>query len=310
MTNDLRHVFVCHASEDKDAIVRPLVEAFNEVGISCWYDVAEIKWGDSVTAKVSHGLRVSRYVVVVISPASAGKHWPERELNAVLNQEASTGEMKVLPLLVGTPQERHEVMAKYPLLNDKMHLVWDGDAGSVARAMLARLNTNDIKAVESASAGSSPTSDSGIPLPRLRKRFTQLDKDIFLKNGFGVVKQYFAKALAELARQNAEVKTDIRDIDNTKFTCTVYVHGDAANRCTIRLGGFTSPEGIAYAEGSTSMMHDNSINDLLSVEANDYSIGFAPSAFSFGPPPCEDGELLSAEQAAEYFWRKFIEDVR
>ena len=65
MTKPIRDIFICHAGEDKDAVVRPMVEAFTQAGISCWYDEAEIQWGDSVTQKVNEGLSSSRYVVVV-----------------------------------------------------------------------------------------------------------------------------------------------------------------------------------------------------------------------------------------------------
>src|SRR5208337_2974813 len=102
MSNPMRDIFICHAGEDKDEIVRPMVEAFSQSGISCWYDEAEIRWGDSIVQKVNEGLASSRYVVVVFSPAFVQKNWPQRELNAALNQEASAGEVKVLPLLVGS----------------------------------------------------------------------------------------------------------------------------------------------------------------------------------------------------------------
>jgi hypothetical protein len=99
MSNPMRDIFICHAGEDKAEIVRPMVEAFSQAGISCWYDEAEIRWGDSITKKVNEGLASSTYVVVVFSSAFVQNNWPQRELNAVLNQEASTGEVKVLPYL-------------------------------------------------------------------------------------------------------------------------------------------------------------------------------------------------------------------
>jgi len=57
----MRDIFICHASEDKQAIVRPLVAAFKAQKISCWVDEAEIRWGDSITQKVNEGLAQSRY---------------------------------------------------------------------------------------------------------------------------------------------------------------------------------------------------------------------------------------------------------
>ena len=83
----MRDVFICHASEDKTTVVRPLTKALTEQGISCWLDEAEIKWGDSITKKVNEGLSISRFVIVILSQAFLSKNWPERELNAALNIE-------------------------------------------------------------------------------------------------------------------------------------------------------------------------------------------------------------------------------
>jgi len=66
MTN-MRDIFICHAAEDKNTIVEPLVHALQQAGISYWYDKAEIKWGDSITQQINEGLSSSRFVVVILS---------------------------------------------------------------------------------------------------------------------------------------------------------------------------------------------------------------------------------------------------
>ena len=120
-----RDVFVCHAREDKVHVVAPLVARLEESGFLVWYDEAEIRWGESVVEKVNWGLQNSRYVIVVLSANFSRKNWPARELNAALNIEASGGEVKVLPLLVGDKEAIQEVIAKYPMLSDKRLLHWD-----------------------------------------------------------------------------------------------------------------------------------------------------------------------------------------
>jgi len=90
----LRDVFICHAGEDKEDVVRPMVEAFSEAGVTCWFDEAEVRWGDSITQRVDEGLATSRYVIVVLSPAFMDKNWPQRELNSALNTEASSGQVR------------------------------------------------------------------------------------------------------------------------------------------------------------------------------------------------------------------------
>ena len=134
-----RDVFICHASEDNPSVAEPLTQALDKGGISYWYDQAEIKWGDSVTRKVNEGLKISRYVIVVLSKSFIGKHWPNRELSAALNIEASTGETRVLPLIVGSEIERIEILAEFPLLNDKRYVVWAATPTAIVDALTSRL---------------------------------------------------------------------------------------------------------------------------------------------------------------------------
>ena len=148
----MKDVFICHASEDKPNVVRPLHEALKAANVSSWLDEAEIQWGDSITQKVNEGLASSRYVIVVLSEAFLNKNWPQRELNAVLNIEASSGEVKVLPLLVG----ESTVLNRLPLLNDKLYLSWRGDSQPIVEALVKRLGNNPTPYV-SASPQETPT---------------------------------------------------------------------------------------------------------------------------------------------------------
>ena len=47
-------VFICHASEDKDAFVRPLAHAFREKGLNIWYDKFTLKLGDSLSISIRY----------------------------------------------------------------------------------------------------------------------------------------------------------------------------------------------------------------------------------------------------------------
>lgn len=139
----IRDVFICHASEDKENVVEPLVSAFEASGISFWYDQRETRWGDSVTGAVNQGLKEARFVIVVLSRAFISKQWPQREWRAALNREIALGRTLVLPLLVGTPEERREIVEATILQNDKMYLVWNGDAQSVVSALVEVLTRSE-----------------------------------------------------------------------------------------------------------------------------------------------------------------------
>lgn len=306
MSKPIRDIFICHASEDKNDVVRPLVQALSQAGISCWHDEAEIQWGDSITQKVNEGLASSKFVVVVFSPAFAQKNWPQRELNSVLNQEASSGEVKVLPLLVGTEKEKKEILAKYPLLNDKRYLPWGGDVSAIVDAMLSRFGPRR-KTAGGKRASSQTGTGIRIPLPKIKKKFSQRDRDLFLRNAFTVIKQFFKSGLDELERQNAEVDTDLAEVTNFKFLSTIYVNGEVSARCKIWIGGMSSSDSIAYHEGESPIDSDNSFHDMLSVADDEQALGFKPSGMSFRAAQYTQDQLLTAEQAAEYLWRRFTE---
>jgi hypothetical protein len=154
MNDDIRDVFICHASEDKDLVVRPMVEAFKQAGITCWLDEVEIGWGHSISKKVNEGLRKSRYVIVVFSSAFLQKNWPRRELDAALNIEAYSGEVKVLPLLVGTEEERRQILKQFPLLSDKLFEQWNVGTQSIISSLKSLLDTQ-------ATAASHPQAENG-----------------------------------------------------------------------------------------------------------------------------------------------------
>lgn len=110
--------FLCHASEDKDAIVRPFAEAMEQQGLKPWFDKAEVRWGDSLVKKINYGLSRSKLVVVFVSPAFLGKEWPEREFNAAMSMEVN-GKTVVLPLLCGVTRDK--IQECYPVISDKVY---------------------------------------------------------------------------------------------------------------------------------------------------------------------------------------------
>lgn len=129
-------VFICHATEDKSSVVRPLAKALQEAGLRVWLDESEIAWGDSITQKIGLGLSKSSFVLVVLSEAFLAKNWPQKEMNAALAREVSAGVTSVLPLLVGGKQSHARILQAYPLVRDKLFMEWDpGDVGRIVSSL-------------------------------------------------------------------------------------------------------------------------------------------------------------------------------
>ncbi|HYD48266.1 MAG TPA: toll/interleukin-1 receptor domain-containing protein [Terriglobales bacterium] len=91
-------VFISHASEDKDAIARPLYDALTAKGVSVWFDEVTLELGDSLRRKIDEGLAHCRYGIVVLSPTFLAKEWPQRELDGLVARETDSGEKAILPI--------------------------------------------------------------------------------------------------------------------------------------------------------------------------------------------------------------------
>ena len=68
-SDDRPDVFISHATEDKDEIVRPLVDALIAHNVRVWYDESELGIGNNVRREIDKGLTKSRFGVVVLSHA-------------------------------------------------------------------------------------------------------------------------------------------------------------------------------------------------------------------------------------------------
>jgi len=119
-TNDAKReydVFISHASEDKDEVVRPLAHALKDGGLAVWFDEFELNIGDSLRRKIDKGLANSRFGVVVLSKSFFTKGWPNYELDGLVTKTV-TNEQILLPIWHNI--SKSEVIEYSPSLADKL----------------------------------------------------------------------------------------------------------------------------------------------------------------------------------------------
>lgn len=110
-------VFISHASEDKDGVVRPLANALKSEGLIVWYDEFELKIGDSLRRKIDHGLANSRVGLVILSRSFISKGWTNYELDGIITRTV-TGEQMLLPIWHDI--SKREVVEFSPSIADKV----------------------------------------------------------------------------------------------------------------------------------------------------------------------------------------------
>lgn len=114
----VRDIFISHASEDKEEVARPLHDALVERGWSVWLDELALTIGDSLEESINAGLAMSRFGVVVFSPAFFAKRWTKRELNGLAAKEVGSGTKVILPVWHRVDQA--EVLRHYPIIADRL----------------------------------------------------------------------------------------------------------------------------------------------------------------------------------------------
>lgn len=133
-------VFICHAHEDKEKLVRPLVEALRRNGLHVWFDEFELRVGASLSKSITTGLEESDFAIVFLSPNFLDKAWPKKELDALAAGERQKGVPRILPLWHNvTASQVREIS---PLLADRLALETDRGiervAKEVSRAVLGK----------------------------------------------------------------------------------------------------------------------------------------------------------------------------
>jgi hypothetical protein len=131
-----RELFISHATEDKDDLVRPLAEALVRIGIEVWYDENSIQLGESIRTSIDRALAGCRFSLVVLSRSFFEKPWAVWELNALMHEEASRKTDFILPIW---HQVTREDVARFsPLLIDRK-AIFSSDGLDVIVAAVVRV---------------------------------------------------------------------------------------------------------------------------------------------------------------------------
>jgi hypothetical protein len=111
-------VFIAHASEDKEAVARPLADELRRQGFGVWYDEYSLRVGDSLNEKINEGLAQARFGVVIISPSFMEKEWTQRELSGLLAVDEGGRRGHILPIWHNVTAA--QVKAWNPIIADRL----------------------------------------------------------------------------------------------------------------------------------------------------------------------------------------------
>lgn len=134
---------------------------------------------------------------------------------------------------------------------------------------------------------------------RIRREFTDLDKENYLQDCYAQVRDYFQAAIPELRRKLPDLDARIENVRSNKFTYHVFIKGAKKAECQVWIGN-AFMKGICYADAVND--HDNSLNESFSVQSDGYELSISSMGFSFsGGAPSR----VTKENIGEVVWKRF-----
>jgi hypothetical protein len=307
-----------HADEDlRDQLEKQLSMLIRQGVIEPWHD-RRITAGDDFAGAIDSNLEDADIVLLLVSADFlASAYCYDREMARALERHEE-GSARVIPVILRPCDWTSAPFGKLQALPKNATAVtrWpDRDEALLDVVQgIRKAAESRVRPVPAAERRPTPTTHdarvrSDVPVRssnlRLRKEFSERDRDRFLQETFEFMARFFENSLAELAARNADIEIGFRQVDANRFTAAIYKNGKAEARCTIFMGS-SFGGGIAFRHGET--MENNSINESLNVEADDQAMYLR--ALGMARHGGERDAKLSQEGAAEYYWSLLVGNLQ
>jgi TIR domain len=312
----VKSVFFSYSHKDetlRDQLETHLAMLKRQGVISVWHDRRLIA-GDHIDNGIAKELDAADIILLLVSPDFlASDYCYGEELARALERHAA-GEARVIPVilrpcdwhvtpfgkLVAVPTDGRPI-TKWPDLDDAFL-----EVTKAIRAAAAVKGTPTIMPMAQQAAGSAGLSALGPRSSnlRVRKTFSDRDRDRFLNDALEFMARFFENSLNELEARNPGLEVAFGRIDANRFTASIYRAGENVARCKIWLGGIGT-QGIAFSYNANP--DDNSLNESMSVEVGEQALLLRPLGMQMRHVS-EGG--LGPEGASEYYWSLFIERLQ
>lgn len=306
-----------HVDEDLRDQLEVHLSALKRQGlISSWHD-RRIAAGSEFAAQIDQHLDSADLILLLVSPNFiASDYCYDLEMTRAMEKHRN-GEARVIPVIL-RPCDWHELpFGKLQAIpkDGKAIKTWpDIDEAflDVVRAIKIALQSVRVNTIAVPATAAVPEAfSSATPVIRssnlrVRKKFTDLDKDRFRHEGFEYIAKFFEGSLQELATRNPNLDQTFRRINTNQFSAAVYLDGDKVCQGSASIsGGVMGGNSIEYA--MTDDARFGGMNEAVSVKADDQMLYFEPLGMqSYG----RHKEKFTFQGAAEFFWGLFIQPLQ
>jgi len=200
-------IAISFAGEDRP-ITSQIAEKLNKLGVRVFYDEYETGtlWGKNLYDHLENIYsEQAKFCLMLISKHYANKSWTNQERKNAQARAFRQNEEYILPLRLDD--------TKIPGLSDTVAYIRfeDYSIEQIVSLLLKKLDAANKRFQSSAQNNKQDVPDpfKNIPMPNVKKSYSEKDKDNFLRNSFKFIKDYFFRGLSQLEGRFQEIDTDL-----------------------------------------------------------------------------------------------------
>lgn len=290
-------VAISFAGEDR-AFAEAVAKGLREAGVEVFYDnfYAADLWGEDLSAKLRKVYHdSSEFCIMVISQHYVQKMWTifERQ-QAIERLIREKGKAYVLPVrLDGYDGE-------VPGLSGAIGYLSVSSKGPqrVIDSFLAKVGRKSAAPTPPAS----PVTIAPKPhIPKIKRSFTDREKNAFLKDSFGEIVDLLQQFMTDTKNEHPHFNFDAERVTTRKAVFTIYSNEKQITQFKIWLGGSFGGNGISFLYGNRiDIENDNTTNESIYMEEHEGELKLKP----LGMPmySMERDKPMSPREVGEYLW--------
>lgn len=291
-------VAMSFAGEDR-LFAEAVAKGLQEAGVKVFYDnfYAEDLWGEDLAVKlreVYHGS--SQFCIMIISEHYVDKMWPSHERQqAIERMIRERGKAYVLPVRLdgfegGVPGSSGTI---------SYLAVTSSDHRKIVDAFLRKIGR---KGIEEKPKPESRKEHAKGYIPKIKKSFTDKEKNQFLKSSFEEIVNLIDGFASETQKQYSHFEYEKEIVTSRKAVFTLYENERQVSQFKLWIGGLLGGNSISFAHGaSIDIESDGSMNESISLEEHEGELKLKPMGMGmFG---AERDRLMSPREVADYLWQ-------
>lgn len=320
----MARIFFSYSHRDqglRDELEKHLSLLKRQAVITAWHD-RRIDAGEDLHGEISRHLEAADIVLLLVSvDFLSSDYCMDREMARAL-ERAEASQCTVIPVILRPCDDWHSApfgrfratppdgkpVSTFASQDEALSLV----AADIRRAAQKYAGKAERTALPRRHETAAPHDDAPqTEKPRssnlrLKRKFSDRDRDAFQEESFEFMARFFEGSLRELQKRNPQIESKFKRLDARSFTASVYEAGRRVATCSIWYGGERGMgAGIFYSQSGEGA--GNSFNESLSMTDDGHTLLWKPLGMAIYS---EAKEPLSQEGAAELYWAMLIRPMQ